>query len=445
MPTNYFISYSRQSYFGYGKRKSSIREYFILIAIIAVAILIVTAIILFVLSFFFPKDRLAGYFSREDVFYIHMEEDDFLGRQELAADINNFLEFDFLPIEGEMSWAVFPEGNVFAAAKEYFSERDFSGYSVKNMGDFIFIAREKEALDNIYKVGFFEEVKHKFFFGRPSRSVVMASADLDKFPDYLPLYHKPQKENLKKNLYFRLFAKEKGLSLLAYNFKNFSYSYDPLISGVPVDSILSAKGINFSFLKNYEKFFSFDFSPEVVELFSAKGEFLIKGNGEWSDLDYLLALSPEEELSDSQEVTLHRFIKQRIAEAFPMEQKIILSDGEQAIELIADPAQFQFNEKEGIKYLSVNDNFEFAYGQVNKENRNYLVFANSFDLIEKIKQNRELDKISNRERVKECFGFFGNFENPIYINAGIFASYSNFLSNISGILINQNGKKACFY
>jgi len=255
----------------------------------------------------------------------------------------------------------------------------------------------------------------------------------------------PFKDNgAAKDFYFRAREKETRIVFNVTGGKKIGLSHEPLIKNIPERVLFLIRGFDVaSYFSKWKNILPIKINDEDFDILSGKGELLVMAGEETRPPEFLLVI--QKSLSEEEMARLESFIKKGIAEFLPREEKIILPDGEEAAELLADPASFGFSSDGAFKFLEARDDFQFAYGQIEKEGRSFLLFSNSLEHLKQFISFGDFsDNNLDQNITRDCFGrFFQENKVSLYLNPEFLMPYSGFLPNFSKILFNNVSDKVC--
>lgn len=464
MPSDYFISYRHQAYFGYVKRKKRLSKKCKIFLIITAMALCALAVFL-AMVIFYPKDQLFSYAPDDYALYLHSNDETSKYQKKLVQKIQTIFNFESLDLADKyFSFILLNNGKKIILLKDEKStseqkEKYRKDYSLKELEDILIISDSKEAIKLIRKnkglKNFISNWRQRIFFGKPDSSFIDFYMPGKSLSFLLSGNYIKNEANKKEDFYGRF--KEKNDHLLIYfssaGLQKIITQTGSEVMQYPLGTILGWKGADAQkVLLLWQRLLPGKLNAKELEMLAGESDFFAVPNPdkqfnpfELSSYNYVFSIDLNND-SFFQE-GFQNFIKKMIAFQIPEERQKKLMDDSGVIELVANIDNFNFEKKEEFNFLRYGENYEIAYKFIKKENGNVLFISNSIDLLNDFLQdNLSINDIDHDKWSKACFGRWGDYRTaPLFISFNEIKGIDDFLANFKGFILNNDGDKGCFY
>lgn len=257
MSDNYLLSYQRQGYVGYTKKRPRKKKLIYFFIITAIAILVLAVIFIF-----FPSDSLINYVPEDSIVYIHSSQNLEKEYFNLGQELNSLFEFPRELVGEEMSWVLLSSGQR-ALLLNTNKQPDYlsPGLVSKVIDNKILVISDSNEVLNLFNLKkqkkLSNNIKNYFYFKFPSDSAVKALIKKEELLDYFSNYKNlVNNYSLKENIYLSVKRRENRLIFsLDSGLKNKKLSYDPVIKNLLPDTVSYWRGIKFpDFYKQTKKY-----------------------------------------------------------------------------------------------------------------------------------------------------------------------------------------------
>jgi len=424
MSDNYLLSYQRQGYVGYTKKRPRKKKLICFFIITAIAILALAVIFIF-----FSEDNLINYVPEDSVVYIHSSQNLEKEYFNLGQELNSLFEFPKELTEKEMSWVLLPSGRR-ALLLNTNKQPDYLSSELvsKIINDKILVISDSKKVLNLFnpkkQKKLDKSIKNYFYFKFSSSSAVKALVKKEEFLNHFSNYKNlVNNYSFKENIYLSIKSRENKLILsLDSGLKNKKISYSPIIKKLPQDAVIYWRGIKFpDFYKQIGKYIPINIlslgKDDFANLFnylSGEGEIVIIPKNpdtekislnDFSLYNFLLIINPDTNKIEPNK--LESLLKPLVNYLYFQEKQGVLPDQTEFSEILIGENDY-FTAVDGdIHILGLSDTDFALYYKIINENGDNLLFLSNFKDFSDIFGTSESE---NKRLADKKYAFYLNLE-----------------------------------